>query len=104
MGEKIFDQDIDKFKAVFSQVLNENNSNLDLNLSKKQTLITDSNKNFKYSKVLRTGITNGMALVANNEVLFSNCSYQKIEKVAFLSVRDLLVKYILSNSFLSRCL
>lgn len=98
LGEKIFDQDIDKFKGVFSQVLDENNSNQDLNSLKKQTLITDFNKNFKYSKVLRAGVTEGMALVANNEGLFSNCSYQKVENVAFLSVQDLLDDY--SNSSL----
>ncbi|MDU0398601.1 hypothetical protein [Lactococcus lactis] len=92
LGKKIFDKDIDSFKAIFLQILSEIDTSLDQSENQKQ-MMGLFNKKFQYSKTLRIGIANGVALVSNNEELFPNCSRMMIRNASALSVRELFADY-----------
>lgn len=92
LGEKIFDPDIENFKTIFLRVLGEINPAFDLP-ENQRPIAGFFNKNFQYSKILRNGVANGMALIANNEKLFSNCSHMKITNSTVLAVRELFANY-----------
>lgn len=100
LGEKIFDPDIENFKTIFLRVLGEINPAFDLP-ENQRPMAGFLNKNLQYSKDLRKGVANGMALIANNENSFSNCSYMKVENSTASAVHELFANYEAPNLWAS---
>ena len=88
-GGNIFDVDIENFKDSFLKVLKEIDPALELPTDKR-IMGELYGKRRKYSNILRTGIANGMALIANNDKKMVNCSHLKIMNETVLAIRNLL--------------
>lgn len=85
----IFDNDIDNLKKIYLEVLGEIDPALDLSVDKRH-MANIYSKTRSYSQTLRCGVADGMAMIANNQEIFSKCSFGKIDNVRIASVRELL--------------
>ena len=85
----IYDSDIENFKAVYLEVLREIDPALDLPMDKRY-MASIYGKKRMYSQPLRSGVANGMAMLANNQEMFKNCSVLKIDEASSLVVNRLL--------------
>lgn len=92
LSKYIYDNHIDDFADIYLRILSEINPALDLPTDERH-MANIYGKSRAYSAAIRTGIANGMAMIANNQGMFSKCSANKIASTA-----DNIVSGLLSDS------
>lgn len=89
LSKYIYDNHIDNFANIYLNILGEINPALDLSIDERY-MANIYKKSRAYSAVIRTGVANGMAMLANNQGMFSECSANKIANTANNIVSGLL--------------
>lgn len=91
LGNRITDEDIDRFKVTAVSVLSERDPAFDLP-KEERFAASIHGKQIEHSKHLRKGLTETLALVGSRPQALSGCSPAKAETIAVLVVRTLLNK------------
>lgn len=89
LSKYIYNNHIDNFANIYLNILGEINPALDLSIDERY-MANIYKKSRAYSAVIRTGVANGMAMLANNQGMFSKCSANKIANTANNIVSGLL--------------
>lgn len=89
LSDYIYDNHIDAFANIYLKVLSEIDPALDLPADERY-LSNVYGKKRTYSDAIRKGVANGMAMLANNQNIFSRCSANKVDNVANQTVTKLL--------------
>lgn len=89
LSKYIYNNHIDNFANIYLNILGEINPALDLSIDERY-MANIYKKSRAYSAVIRTGVANGMAMLANNQDMFSECSANKIANTANNIVSGLL--------------
>lgn len=89
LSKCIYDNHIDVFADIYLRILSEINPALDLPIDERY-MANIYKKSRAYSATIRTGVANGMAMIANNQGMFSKCSASKIANAANHTVFKLL--------------
>ena len=89
LSKYIYDNHIDDFANIYLRILGEINPALDLPIDERH-MANIYKKSRAYSVTLRTGVANGMAMLANNQDILSKCSAIKIADTANSTVLRLL--------------
>lgn len=89
LSKYIYDNHIDDFANIYLRILGEINPALDLPIDERH-MANIYKKSRAYSAVIRTGVANGMAMLANNQDILSKCSANKIANTANNIVSGLL--------------
>ena len=89
LSKYIYNNHIDNFANIYLNILGEINPALDLPTDERY-MANIYKKSRAYSAVIRTGVANGMAMIANNQGMFSKCSANKIANTANNIVSGLL--------------
>ena len=89
LSKYIYDNHIDDFANIYLRILGEINPALDLPIDERY-MANIYKKSRAYSAAIRTGVANSMAMLANNQGIFSKCSASKIANTANNTVFRLL--------------
>lgn len=89
LGPRIIDKDIEAFKSLSISILKEPDPAFELPKDERYAA-SIHNKVLKYSQVLRNGIADGLAILANYPDACTNCSNQKSETAGILVLHDVL--------------
>lgn len=88
LGSRIFDQNLDSFKDSVVEVLTKRDPSFDLPQDKRFASSVYG-KILPHSLVLRKGLADGLAILGNNSKALINCSQEKAETLAVLTVRNI---------------
>ncbi|MCL5021402.1 MAG: hypothetical protein M1339_07070 [Bacteroidetes bacterium] len=89
LGSRIFDDQLDRFKEIIVNVLQERDPQFEL--PKEERLYARvRGKVMQHSPTLRNSLAEGLAILGSNPKALSNCSLHKPEVTTALSVRSLL--------------
>ncbi len=88
LGTRLFDDNLDKLKQSVVTVLSERDPKFDLP-SEKRYAASIYGKELKYSPELRKGLAESLALLGSQPDGLTNCSQNKPETIAVLSVREI---------------
>ncbi len=88
LGSRIFDQDLDRFKAIATTVLTERDPLFELPASERY-LAGIKGKIPPHSRQLRKSVAEGLAILGNHTGLLVNCSPHIAEATALLTLRDI---------------
>ncbi|MBB1556548.1 hypothetical protein HG443_002105 [Candidatus Saccharibacteria bacterium] len=91
IGSYIYDNHVDSFAQIYLRILGEIDPALELD-AKERYFAEVYDKKRIYSNEIRSGVANGMAMLANSQDLCSNCSIKKLCNIAKSAVRELLSK------------
>lgn len=91
LGNRITDDDLDRFKATAVSVLSERDPKFDLP-KEDRFAASIHGKDLKHSSLLRKGLSETLALLGSRPQALSQCSLGKPETTALLVVRQLLNK------------
>lgn len=89
LSKCIYDNHIDVFADIYLRILSEINPALDLPIDERY-MANIYKKSRAYSATIRTGVANGMAMLANNQDILRKCSANKIANTANNTVYRLL--------------
>ncbi len=89
LSKCIYENHIDVFADIYLRILSEINPALDLPTDERY-MANIYKKSLAYSATIRTGVANGMAMLANNQDILSKCSASKIADTADNTVFRLL--------------
>lgn len=87
----IYDEDIDCIFRAAKTVLEEINPKYDLPSEQRYLSCYLTDNNVKYSENIKKGITDTIAIICNEEDVFTNCSHNKIINSIYLFERELLM-------------
>jgi len=88
VGQRLFDDHLDIFKECVVTVLSERDPRFELPPEERYAASIQG-KVLKHSQYLREGLSESLALLGNFPTALSNCSADKPETIALLSVRDI---------------
>lgn len=91
LGKGLFDDNLDKFKQCAVTVLSERDPKFDLP-SEERYAASIHGKVLKYSPELRKGLAESLALLGSQPDLLTNCSQNKPEIIAVLTIREIFSK------------
>lgn len=91
LGARILDQDLETFKSIAVNVLKEIDPAFELPPEERYAASIHG-KVLKYSRVLRQGIAEGLAILGNQPEACNNCFFNKPEGTVILAVRDILAE------------
>lgn len=91
LGSRILDKDLETFKSIAVNVLKEIDPVFELPVEKRYAA-SIYGKTLNYSRVLRNGIAEGLAILGNQPQACNNCSFSKPEGTVILAVRDILAE------------
>lgn len=89
LSKYIYDNHIDDFANIYLRILGEINPALDLPIDERY-MANIYKKSRAYSETIRTGVANGMAMLANNQDILDKCSASKIADTVNSTVLRLL--------------
>lgn len=89
LSNYIYNSHIDNFANVYLRILSEINPALDLPTDERY-MANIYKKSRAYSETIRTGVANGMAMLANNQDILDKCSASKIADTVNSTVLRLL--------------
>ena len=89
LGNRITDEDLERFQEIAVTVLGERDPQFDLP-KEKRSAASLYGKQLKYSTRLREGLAETLALIGSKSGALSSCSQNKAEITAILAVRGLL--------------
>jgi hypothetical protein len=89
LGSRILDQDLGTFKTLALSVLTESDPAFELPVEERWAA-SSHGKVLKYSRELREGIAEGLAILGSQPAACSNCSLGKVEEACVLVIRGLL--------------
>ena len=89
LSKYIYDKHIDDFADTYLRILSEINPVLDFPTDERY-MANIYKKSRSYSATIRTGVANGMAMLANNQDILSKCSANKIANTVNNTVYGLL--------------
>lgn len=89
LGSRIIDQNLDTFKALALFTLKESDPAFELPAEDRYAA-SIYGKELKYSRVLRKGIAEGLAILGSQPGPCSHCSQGKAETISLLVIRELL--------------
>ena len=89
LSNYIYNSHIDNFANVYLRILSEINPALDLPTDERY-MANIYKKSRAYSEIIRTGVANGMAMLANNQDILDKCSASKIADTVNSTVLRLL--------------
>jgi hypothetical protein len=89
LGPRLFDNHLDLLKEVATIVLRERDPKLELPVEKRFTALVRG-KVQSYSRLLRAGLAESLALLGSHSKALTSCSTGKSEATAVLTVRDVL--------------
>ncbi|MBS1992705.1 MAG: hypothetical protein JSS83_19435 [Cyanobacteria bacterium SZAS LIN-3] len=90
LGQRIFDRSLDAFRLCVRSVLSERDPKFELP-SNERFGAAIRGKELSFSRAIRKGLAETLALMGANPNALSNCSDGKVRTVAILSVRELLL-------------
>jgi hypothetical protein len=88
LGTRLFDKNLDTFKQCILSVLKERNPRLDL-LTDGRFSTSINRKALAHSFGLRKGMVDGLALLGSQPGVLTNCSDDKPNEIAVLTLREL---------------
>jgi len=88
LGSRIFDQNLDTFKAIVVYVLTERDPSFDLPIGERYAASIHG-KVLSHSTALRKGLAEGLAILGSNPEALVNCSQGKAEATAILAIREI---------------
>lgn len=88
LGSRIFDQNLDSFKAAVVAVLTERDPSFELPAEERYAA-SIHRKVLPHSHALRKGLAEGLAILGSNPGALVNCSQGKAEATAVLAVREI---------------
>jgi len=88
VGQRLFDGHLDIFKECVVAVLSERDPQFELPPEERYAASVQG-KVLKYSQYLRKGLAESLALLGSFPTVLSNCSADKPQTIALLSVRDI---------------
>lgn len=89
LSNYIYDNNISAFADIYLEILSEINPALDLAVDERY-MANIYGKTRDYSDAIRNGVANGMAMLANNQIMFSNCSANSIGNAVSYTIDKLL--------------
>jgi hypothetical protein len=89
LGQKLFDDQLDRLKEVAVKVLRERDPQFDLP-TRDRYLASIHGKVLTHSPLLRTGLAESLALLGSHPKALTFCSFGKAETTAILTVREVL--------------
>ena len=89
LGNRITNEDLDRFQEVAVTVLGERDPQFDLP-KEKRSAASLYGKQLQYSTRLREGLVETLALIGSKSGALSSCSQEKAESTAILTIRRLL--------------
>ena len=89
LATRIFDTDLENFKSNVVNVLTERDPQFDLPIEERFTA-SIYGKTLKHSSLFRKGLAESLAILGNRDKLLTNCSLNKPELIAALTVREIL--------------
>lgn len=89
LSNYIYDNHISAFADIYLEILSEINPALDLAVDERY-MANIYGKTRDYSDAIRNGVANGMAMLANNQIMFSNCSANRIGNAVSYTIDKLL--------------
>lgn len=89
LGPKLFDEDLDSFKAAAVEVLTELNPKFELS-SEKRVMANIYGKILNHSYSLRRGLAESLALIGSFPDALRSCSPGKAEATSILAIREIL--------------
>jgi len=89
LGSRILDQDLDTFRSLAVSILKEPNPAFELPAEERYAASVHG-KVLKYSRLLRNGIVEGLAILGTQPDACGNCSQGKAEAICVLTIRELL--------------
>ncbi|MGN5136670.1 hypothetical protein ACTG15_00030 [Aeromonas sp. 164P] len=89
LGTRILDQDLDRFRLLAISILEESDPAFELPVDERFAA-SIYGKEIKYSRVLRKGIAEGLAIIATQPGPCNHCSQGKSETTSLLVIRRLL--------------
>ncbi|MBS4688626.1 hypothetical protein J4G63_15430 [Aeromonas sobria] len=89
LGSRIIDQDLDTFKRLAISILKESDPAFELP-AKDRYAASIYGKELQYSRVLRKGVAEGLAILASQLGSCNHCSQGKAEVTSVLVIRELL--------------
>lgn len=88
VGQRLFDDQLDRFKQCVKAVLTERDPKLEL-VPKERYAASIHGKILKYSRNLRKGLAESLALLGTRPDALTNCSIGKPESIPILAIRDI---------------
>ncbi len=89
LGPRLYDEHLERLQKAATDVLSENDPVLDL-AKEERFAASIYGKARKFSKRLRMGLAEALALVGSRDEALTNCSFGKAEATAVLTIRALL--------------
>ncbi|RRR69646.1 MAG: hypothetical protein EI684_15090 [Candidatus Viridilinea halotolerans] len=89
LGSRLFDEHLERFRLTAIHVLRERDPQFDLPLDDRYASSVHG-KIFQYSRTLRSGLAETLALMGSLPQALSSCSLHKAETTATLAVREIL--------------
>ena len=91
LGARLFDENLDRFKEVAVTILKEHNPSFELQPDDRYAA-SIYGKAPSHSPALRKGVAESLALLGSNSRALTNCSVDKLETVAVLAIREILLE------------
>jgi len=91
LGQRLFDEHLDRFKEVAVSVLKEHDPMFELPPDERYAASIHG-KVLAHSHLLRKGIAESLALLGSHPKALTNCSFNKAEAIASLAVREILTE------------
>ena len=91
LGNRISDEDLDRFKATAISVLSEKDPKFDLPKEERYAA-SIRGKELEHSQQIRKGLVETLALIGSRAQALTSCSHGKAETTAILVIRNLLNK------------
>ncbi|MDL2321529.1 hypothetical protein LJC47_04215 [Desulfosarcina sp. OttesenSCG-928-B08] len=88
LGDRILDHDLDRFKSIALEILKELDPVFELPLEERYAAAIHG-KVLKYSRELRMGISEGLAILGSHPKVCSKCSQGKVENTCFLVIDEI---------------
>jgi hypothetical protein len=89
LGSHILDHNLESFKSLAIDVLQEPNPSFDLPVEDRFAAAVYGKK-LNYSNNLREGIAEGLAIIGNNADVFKNCSHGRVKSICRQVIHELL--------------
>ncbi|MEK4058503.1 MULTISPECIES: hypothetical protein [Paenibacillus] len=93
LGSHIYDSDLDTFTQIIVKVLTEKNPAFELP-PENRFAANIYGKVFTYSSILRRNLADSLALLGNRSDALINCSFDKANVTAILSIRGIFHEYL----------
>lgn len=90
LGYRLLDQDLENFRSIVISILKEPDPSLELPADKRHTALSRGDE-LAYSRTLREGISEGLAILGSHSEACTYCSLGKAKAISSSIIRELLL-------------